>query len=446
MWLLIFYVGMLLRRGNTEFYMRVDIGNALANVAVPGITRDNLDRLDEFVYSGHRRIQTGIDDQEPGYTALNLPESINLPEIYDAVEEFDDVDTVVICGIGGSALGAATLVDALADTADVRILDNIDPAQINQLLAQIDLDRTLVHVVSRSGRTAETIANFLVIRSAMDSAGVPWEDRVLFTTGEEGPLATIADRYSITTIQTPPNVPGRYSVLSSVALPTAAIVGVDIEELIRGGKAGRDRLTGSLYECPAYAYGAISYALAERGWYVNAMMPYAEQLETFAEWFAQLWAESLGKDGMGQVPVRALGATDQHSQLQLYRGGRRSTMLTLLRPLDRPTRSIPPFGLDDVSYLEGKELGALLDAEYRATEAALAAARRPTIRIEIDQIDAYSIGELLVNMQAACILAAELMGINAFNQPAVEFGKHMARRFLREPNWQPDEIESLVVK
>jgi glucose-6-phosphate isomerase len=160
------------------------------------------------------------------------------------------------------------------------------------------------------------------------------------------------------------------------------------------------------------------------------MMPYAERLETFAEWFAQLWAESLGKDGLGQTPVRALGATDQHSQLQLYRAGPREKLVTLLRPTDRPDRPIPETDLDGLSYLGGATLGELLDAEFEATEASLAASGVPAIRVEVDAVDERGIGGLLYGMEAACVLHGELAGVSTFTQPAVEWGKRAARGLL----------------
>jgi glucose-6-phosphate isomerase len=160
-------------------------------------------------------------------------------------------------------------------------------------------------------------------------------------------------------------------------------------------------------------------------------MPYAEALEPFAEWFAQLWAESLGKDGLGQTPLRALGATDQHSQLQLYRAGPRDKLVTFVRPGERATDLPVPEGLpDDLSYLAGEGLGDLLDAEFRATEASLAAAGRPSVRVELDRMAARSVGELLSGFEAACVLVGELAGVETFTQPAVEWGKVAARGLL----------------
>jgi glucose-6-phosphate isomerase len=264
----------------------------------------------------------------------------------------------------------------------------------------------------------------------MEAAGVDWTERTVVTTGESGPLRELADAHGLPALDVPDGVPGRFSALSAVGLVPAAILGYDVEAVLEGGRAARDSLQGSLYDCPAYAYGAVATALERRGAHTNAFMPYAESLEPFAEWFAQLWAESLGKDGQGQTPARALGATDQHSQLQLYRAGRHDKLVTLVRPRERADIDIPDTDVEGLSYLGGSTLGDLLDAEFEATEASLAAAGQPNVRLEVDRVDEHGIGDLLVSLEAACILAGELMGVETFTQPAVEWGKRAARGLL----------------
>ena len=550
--------------------MRVDIGNALASEADPGISRADLDDLDERVADAHDRIASGMADDEFGYAALTLPERTDTDGIEGAVEGFDP-EAILTVGIGGSALGAITLTDALAGDSpiDHYALDNVDPAYVNRLLDDLPLGETVVHVVSRSGTTAETLANFLVVRDAMNDAGVDWTDRTVVTTGESGPLRDLAESEGLPALDVPAGVPGRFSALSTVGLVPAAIVGVDLDGLLAGGQAGatalsdslydcpayaygavayaldnvdpahvdrllddlplaetvvhvvsrsgttaetlanflvvreaferegvdwtertivttgesgplrrladrhdlptlpqpegvpgrfsafstvglaaaavrghdldelvagaasqRETLSPSLFSCPAYAYGAVAYALDARGASVNAMMPYAESLETYAEWFAQLWAESLGKDGLGQTPARALGATDQHSQLQLYRAGPRDKLVTMVRARERADRRIPEPDVADLAYLRGHGLGDLLDAEFEATEASLAAAGRPTVRIELDRLDARSVGRLLYDVEAACVLFGELAEVETFTQPAVEWGKRATRGLL----------------
>ncbi|MGM0604058.1 MAG: glucose-6-phosphate isomerase [Halobacteriota archaeon] len=410
--------------------MDVDLGNAIGTT--PGVSTAVLDRLDERVAAAHERIDAGRAAHEHGYAALNLPETVDTAAVRSAVDRFGDPASIVTVGIGGSALGAATIDAALSgpEDAETYFLDNVDPDATAQLCSSIDLESTVVNVVSRSGTTAETLANFLVLREAMTVAGVDWTERTIVTTGDSGNLAALARAHDLPVLAVPDGVPGRFSALSTVGLAVAAIQGHDLDAIVSGARSEADRLAGSLYESPAYAYGAICYALAERGALTDVLMPYSESLEYFAEWFAQLWAESLGKDGLGQTPARALGATDQHSQLQLYRAGPRDKLVTLVRPRERADVSIPETDLEGLSYLGGSSLGDLLDAEFEATEASLAAADRPNVRIEIDRVDERGIGELLYGMEAACVLYGELATVETFTQPAVEWGKRAARGLL----------------
>ncbi|WP_290812025.1 glucose-6-phosphate isomerase [Halovivax sp.] len=412
--------------------MDVDIGNALASVASPGVSREALDRLDERVAAAHERIEAGRANDEFGYASLNLPERTDPDEIRRAVDPIagEETEALITVGIGGSALGAATIVDALGADVETVFLDNVDPAWVADRVDGLALSRTAVNVVSRSGTTAETLANFLVVREAFEDAGVDWTERAVVTTGESGPLRELADRHDLPALEVPSGVPGRFSALSAVGLVAAAVCGRDLDALLAGAAEEADSLSGSLYDCPAYAYGATTYALDARGASINAFVPYAESLETAAEWFAQLWAESLGKDGLGQTPVRALGATDQHSQLQLYRAGPRDKLVTFVAPRERPDREIPATDVDDLAYLGESSLGELLDAEFRATEASLAAAGRPTVRIELERVDERELGGLLYGLEAACVLAGELSGVNAFDQPAVDWAKRAARGLL----------------
>ena len=428
--------------------MRVDLGCALSSVASPGVSREALSRLDDRVAAAHERIEAGRAADEFGYAALSLPGRTDPEAIRAAAAPVADAETVLTVGIGGSALGASTIAAALG--GDHHALDNVDPAHVEVLLSGLALEETAVHVVSRSGTTVETLANFLAVREAMDRAGVDWTERTVVTTGPDGPLRRLADRHDLPVTSTPEGVPGRFSALSPVGLVPAAILGHDVGAILDGAAAAADGRTGSLYDCPAYAYGAVAEALSRRGAVVNAMMPYAESLSAFAEWFAQLWAESLGKDGLGQTPARALGATDQHSQLQRYRAGPRDTMVTFVRPRERPELPIPASDDDALSFLDGVGFDELIDTELAATEASLARAGRPSVRVEVDRVDEVGVGDLLYGMEAACVLVGELSGVNAFDQPAVEWGKQAARDLLRgedtEATRAVEATESLVVE
>ena len=411
--------------------MHIDIGAALGAGTDPGVDEATLESLDEAVAAAHETIAAGRENDEFGYAALNLPEETDAARIRETVEPVKDAEYVLTVGIGGSALGAKTVTAALADDPDRHIiLDNVDPEHIARTLDRLPLAETAINVVSKSGTTAETLANFLVVRETYEDAGVDWTDLTVVTTGESGPLAQLVEEHDLPRLPVPDGVPGRFAALSTVGLVPPAILGVDIEGLLEGASEVAEDLGPSLFDSPAYAYGAVSYALEERGAAVNAFMPYAERLELFAEWFAQLWAESLGKDGRGQTPARALGATDQHSQLQLYRAGPRDKMVTVVRPGERADVAIPESEHDSLSYFAGADLGQLLDAEYDATVASLAEAGCPAVEIEIDRLDAAELGELLYSMEAATILVGELADIETFTQPAVEWGKRAARGLL----------------
>ena len=410
--------------------MHVHLGSALAEHSPAGVPREDLEALDERVAAAAERIDEGRRREEHGYAALNLPERIDPDRIRTAVAAVEPAETFLVVGIGGSALGAATITTALGGES-THVLDNVDPAHTAALLGELDLESTAVNVVSRSGTTAETLANFLVVREAYETAGVDWTERTLVTTGDSGPLRELAETHDLPTLRVPDGVPGRFSALSAVGLAAAAFEGLDLEKLLEGGQRAAESLSPSLFETPAYAYGATMAALEEQGVNVAAMMPYAEALEPFAEWFAQLWAESLGKDGRGQTPARALGATDQHSQLQLYRAGPKDKVVTLVRPRDRPSVPIPQTDQSALSHLSGTDLRELIDAEYEATAASLRKSGVPTIRLEFESLEAGAVGELLYTMEAACIMAGELADADTFTQPAVEWGKETARELLR---------------
>jgi glucose-6-phosphate isomerase len=443
--------------------MQADLGGALSATASPGVSRTALERVDERVRDAHERIATGRAERAFGYAALELPTETEPAAIREAVAPLraHEPAHLLVVGIGGSALGAATLVDALTApetgaTPTTHVLDNVDPEHTGRVLDRVDPAETVVVVVSRSGTTVETLSNFLAVRARFERAGVDWTERTLAVTGDDGPLRRLVDRHDMASLPVPEGVPGRFGVLSAVGLAPAAVAGVDVEAVLSG--AASVDLEPSLFDCPAYAYGAVSQALATRGARVNALLPYAERLETFGEWVAQLWAESLGKDGLGQVPARALGATDQHSQLQLYRDGPRNLMVTMLRPAERPALALPGGDTGDgdgetaesgvtgppseLSYLAGTDLGRVLDAEYRATGASLAAAGRPSVDLTVDAVDARSLGALLFEFEAACVLAGELAGVNAFDQPAVEWGKRAARGLLGESTEESRAVET----
>jgi glucose-6-phosphate isomerase len=365
-------------------------------------------------------------------------------------------DDVLLLGIGGSALGPIALRTALRPPAwnslsesarggfpRLHTLDNVDPATIAATLGRLDLRRTLVLVVSKSGGTVETMAQYLIVREAMAAALGENEAResfVFVTDPEVGALRRIARAEGITALEIPPNVGGRFSVLSPVGLLPAALIGIDVRAMLAG--AAEITVRAATSELPRNLPGTFAtlqwLADTRHGRHVQVLMPYSDRLRDIASWWVQLWAESLGKirpDGThtGPTPLPAVGATDQHSQVQLFMEGPLDKTVTFLAvkgserdgPIPARHADIPELG-----YLGGHSLGELLDIEQRATAGALAARGRFNATMTLDAVDAWHIGALLQMFGIATAYAGALYGVNAFDQPGVELGKQFAYALL----------------
>jgi glucose-6-phosphate isomerase len=369
---------------------------------------------------------------------------------------------VVVLGIGGSALGPIALRNALCppfwnqlpDEARggyprLHVLDNVDPVTIATVLDRVQLRETLFIVTSKSGGTAETMAQYLVVRERLVSGGQPLADHLVFVTDpERGALRPIARREGIPTLDVPPNVGGRFSVLSPVGTLPAALIGVDVTALLDGAaNMARRCATDVLAANPAGVFAVLQWlADATAGKGIHVLMPYADSLRDISAWFVQLWAESLGKERrvegsaehVGPTPVAALGATDQHSQVQLFMEGPRDKTVTFLT-VERPIRDIviPSLHGDvpDLAYLGGHTLHELLNTEHRATAGALAARGRPNMTLTLDRVDAHQVGGLLMFFMIATAYAGELYGVNAFDQPGVELGKRFTYGIMGRPGF-----------
>jgi glucose-6-phosphate isomerase len=355
---------------------------------------------------------------------------------------------VLVLGIGGSSLGGQT-VCALADwgfgprpgAPRVHFMENIDPASFAALFAAIDPAKTGVIAISKSGSTAETLSQLVValdwLRQSLGTTALG--DRVLaLTEPGDNPLRRLAMAQGARLLDHDSGVGGRFTALSNVAALPGLIAGLDMAALREGAAQVLDvALDAANPRDSAPILGAaVSVALAEhRHIATTVLMPYVDRLAAFGLWFRQLWAESLGKDGKGTTPVRAVGAIDQHSQLQLYLAGPADKMFTLVT-LDMAGEGerMPPDLAGDpaLGYLAGRRMGDLLDAEQRATAATLIRNGRPTRLIHLARLDERSLGALLMHFMLETIAAAELMGVNAFDQPAVEEGKVLARQYLSE--------------
>jgi glucose-6-phosphate isomerase len=350
---------------------------------------------------------------------------------------------VIILGTGGSSLGGQTLY-ALADqSAQPRIhfMDNIDPATFDALFAALDPARTGVVAISKSGSTAETMTQFSIcidwLRAKLDADAVG-RHTIAITEPRDNPLRLLAMKLKTPILDHDPGIGGRYSVLSNVGLLPAMLAGLDVAALRAGaGEALEAALAPDAPRDSAPALGAaIGVGLAEKhGINITVIMPYLDRLAHFGLWFRQLWAESLGKDGKGTTPIRAMGTVDQHSQLQLYLAGPADKMFTLVTGEVAGTGPVVPPDLvtdPSLAYLVGKRMGDLLDAEQRGTEQSLIRNGRPTRRFHLARLDEKTLGGLLMHFMLETIIVADLLGVNAFDQPAVEEGKVIARQYLGE--------------
>jgi glucose-6-phosphate isomerase len=373
-------------------------------------------------------------------------------------------DHVLVLGIGGSALGTKALVNALRPAAwnelddeareffpRITILENVDPGSIAAALRRIDPRRVFVNVISKSGGTAETLAQYLVVRGWLDEAlGQDAAVRhVAFTTDPaKGPLRAIAEREGIAALEIPPGVGGRYSVLTSVGLLPAALIGIDVAALVTGTRKALDRAeVETLVQNPAALYAALHWAADTwLGACIHVLMPYSDRLKEFAAWFMQLWAESLGKrlDRRGEIvhagptPLGAIGATDQHSQVQLYMEGPFDKLVSFIRvehPAEELTIPSRPGLPEELAYLPGHTLGELLLNEQEATSAALARMGRMNVTLSLPELSAETVGELIMFFQLATGFAGAWYGVNPFDQPGVELGKRLTFAAMGRPGF-----------
>jgi glucose-6-phosphate isomerase len=295
---------------------------------------------------------------------------------------------------------------------------------------------TCINVISKSGKTTETMAQFYIVRDLLlkKLSAKLWREHVFVTTDEkDGPLRALAAQEKLQGFVVPKDVGGRFSVLSSVGLFPAACVGVNIKELLSGAAAMNELCRNKdVLSNPAVANAAVHYLMdVKKNKRVSVMMPYSDSLALFSDWYAQLWAESLGKGGGGPTPVKAVGATDQHSQLQLYMEGPNDKVVTIMG-VDkfRTQLTVPKNVQDDFRYIGGKDLGAILKAEETATTQALVKSGRPVIRVTVPEISAEAMGQLFMMYQIQTAIAGTMYKINPFDQPGVEMGKKLTREIL----------------
>ena len=433
--------------------LQFDFANAMAETVGPehGVTRDDLRRVGPKLSSGHAAL---AELRESGEVAFyDLPyrkESVaRVRKVAESVA--GRFDAVVVLGIGGSALGNIALQASLnhpfynlLDKKErngfprIFVMDNIDPEYFSGLLDVIDAKKTLFNLISKSGGTAEPMSQYMVIREILRrKLGKRARNHVIATTDrEKGLLREVVGREKFESFVIPDNVGGRFSVFTPVGLLSAAMGGIDIGELLAGAAAMDARCrTSALRRNPAYLNAVIHYiADAKKGKPMSVMMAYSNALYLVADWYRQLWAESLGKKydlkgrvvHTGQTPIKALGATDQHSQVQLYTEGPNDKIFTLVGVRKFRREVVIPKTYqryDALAYLGGKTMNKLIDAERTGTAVALTAAGRPNLTVMLPAITPHTVGQMMYMYEVQTAFSGKLYGINAFDQPGVEAGK-----------------------
>jgi len=438
-----------------------------------GLTQEDVNSIQpkaEAAFAAVEKLRAGND-----VTFFRLPydtESVKcIKRAAKAIAE--RCDNFVVLGIGGSALGTTAVHSALRHPfwnllskqerrglPRLFVLDNVDPDWLAAFGEAVNLKRTVFNVITKSGSTSETMAQFVYYRDALVKALGPKHARnlVITTDPTQGLLRKMlnampeSERYE--SFEVPLGVGGRFSVLSAVGLLPLAAVGVNIDKLLAGARdmdaACKER---DWKKNPALLCAALLYAAHTRkGKTLTVMMPYSQRLRDMADWFRQLWAESLGKKAdldkktvhAGLTPIKALGVTDQHSQVQLYAEGPFDKVIVFVRVeqfdkrLPIPGKNLPVEGLE---YLGGHTFNELIDVEQRATQAALTKAGRPSMTITLPKVTPETVGELLHLLEMQTAYAGALYNINAFDQPGVEEGKQFTYGLMGRTGFEPKAEE-----
>jgi glucose-6-phosphate isomerase len=451
--------------------LRLDFNNMMSDMLgeEQGISKKSIDAMAGKLIEAAKAMETKRAEGRMQWRDLPYNQKETVADILETAAKIKDkFEVFVVLGIGGSALGPIAVQQALnhlhynelskeqrGGCPRMYVVDNVDPERMEALFDVIDVEKSLFNVITKSGSTSETMAQFLIVHDMLKNRlGEEYRSHLIATTDKEkGNLIKIAGELGLKTYTIPEGVGGRFSELSPVGLLAAAVCGIDIEELLAGA-AYMDEICKEedVYKNPAYMAATLQYLAMKDGKNISVMMPYADSLKYMADWYAQLWAESLGKrynqNGeevfAGQTPVKALGVTDQHSQIQLYTEGPFDKVVTFLGVERYRTSMLISRGFEDipaVSFLGGHTLNELIHAEQAATEYALLKAKRLNRTITLPEVNAFTVGQLLYFMEVETAFAGELMEINAFDQPGVEEGKNATYALLGRPGYEQKKAE-----
>lgn len=432
--------------------IKVNYNNMMQhNLGARGITDAEWAKFEPLALGAHANVEKARGNDMQGWMDSPYNQDDVVKRINQTAERIRKTcDSFVVLGIGGSALGPIAVFTALKHLYynelpySVRkgprfyVVDNVDPERMNALFDVIDVNNTVFNVITKSGATSETMSQYLIIMDMLKRRlGEKACEHIIATTSEfKGNLIKLANEYGFETFYIPEGVGGRFSELSPVGLLPAAVVGIDIAQLLKGARDMDIRCkVPDLVTNPALALALLQYISVKQGKNVGVIMPYADSLKYIADWYSQLWAESLGKEvdrngnivNVGQTPVKALGVTDQHSQVQLYNEGPFDKVITFVEVGNFRSDCVIPDGCKqypDVNFLCGHTLGELMNKELYATRYNLTQRGRANYTIYLDCVDEYHIGALLYLMQLQTAYAGEMFNVDAYNQPGVEGGKN----------------------
>ncbi len=468
---------------NEKLKIRFDYNNMMDKFvgAKEGISDEDIAKNTQFAVDSYNAFESIRGTGMTGWADLV---NYNEEEINDIIATASDIrknfKNFVVLGIGGSALGPIAVFQALChlhhndlpeekrNAPKFYVEDNVDPERMVALLDVINVEETMFNVITKSGSTSETMTQYLIINDILTKKlGENAKNHIITTTSSsKGNLIKISKKEGYKTYFIPDSVGGRFSELCPVGLLPAAVLGVDIKEFLDGAKYMNDRCSSSdLSKNPALMSALLSYIALKRGKNISVMMPYADGLKYIADWYCQLWAESIGKEVdkkgnkvfAGQTPVKSLGVTDQHSQVQLYTEGPFDKVTTFLA-VDEYRKIVKiPDGCEDipdVNFLCGHTMNELIQAERVATEYALTVKNRLNRTIYLPILNAYTLGQLLFFFELETAYMGEMLGIDTYNQPGVENGKNATYALLgrngydekrEELNNAPKKLDKYII-
>lgn len=431
--------------------IKTDYNNVMsARVGADGFTDDDFKKIEPLAKAAFKAVSENRGKGMMGWTELPYNQGEVVKDILETAKAVrKNAEYFVVLGIGGSALGPFAVFQALCHlhhnelprskrkAPKFYVEDNVDPERMQALLDVIDVKKTVFNIITKSGATSETMSQYLIINDILKrELGENAKDHVIATTSKEtGNLIRLSKDEGYKTFIIPDSVGGRFSELCPVGLFPAAVLGIDVKLMLDGAKYMDKLCSCKIWQKnPALTGAMISYLSIEKGKNVSVMMPYADSLRYMADWYCQLWGESLGKAvnkngervNVGQTPVKSLGVTDQHSQVQLYTEGPFDKIVTFLAVENYRAVTGIPDGCEkypDVNFLCGHTQNELITAERKATEYALTVSGRLNRTVTLPEVNAFTIGQLLFLFEMETAFTGEMLGIDTYNQPGVENGK-----------------------